>query len=300
MQQKSRIFFQELENDLTITNLLSIIGDSKNITSFLESQLFNNEKHINNLNHIDLNSMSLRNYITHNEQPLNPLMILCDEAQISLLENKEYNITLNFYTHNGIRHQLIEELSFLYPHISFNNIFFNIEVDYCGQLICNKNNSHLSSFDSFQERFGGIIHIYPEVAVISPKKLTVEMPAMIHLYENPFNFQAQVLNGMYKFHFSMASIDLLELIVNSFHQPKLHSDFLNRMENSPLKMMQYLHMSGLSFHETQTSPLPFSFKKDKFIGLAYFYNILSLYINNRNMFQSFYTSLLLEKQSKLF
>lgn len=296
MKKRSQIFFEQFEKKIQVANFLSITGSKESLYDFLETQLFNGERKITkSLTKFDINTMSLRNYRYDKDIQPDSFMILCDEATILKNNNKTYTLSVNFNTVNGMRQKLIEDLSLHYPTLIFQNNFFNIEHDYCGQIICKSGEANYYSYDSFHDRFGFSLHSIVTHSSLSLDRFIVEMPVSSVHHLNPFDFDTDPVHATYNMQFTLNSIDLLELIVTSFQNPELNQSFLERMENSPFKMLRFLKRSGFKICFSQSDEQPFSLIDDKIRGLAYFYSILQFYIQNRDFLQSCYTSLILEK-----
>lgn len=296
MLSRSQIFFKQFEYPIQVTNFLSITGKKEHICDFLETQLFNGERKIEkSLSKFDINTMSLRNYKFNNDKQDNPIMILCDEAYITKGNKNLWNIQVNFFTINGLRQQLISDLSYIYQELTFNNNFFNIENDYCGNSVFKYGEANYFSYDSFHERFGCSLHAMNFNTTVNIKNFTIEIPVSTVRHINPFNFDLEPIKDIYSLHFSLISIDLLEVIISSFKNPSLHQEFLEKVENSPFKMLRYLRKSGFKITFSNSDEAPFSLTEDKTRGLAYFFNIIQFYIEHRDFLQTCYTSLLLEK-----
>jgi hypothetical protein len=296
MQQRSRLFFEEIEKHQSLSNFLSISGSKENIKYFLNSQIDNKKDF--SLSKLQLNLLKLKNYKNEEKPSTESISILCDNAYLKR-ENETFYIHVKFVSLEGMRQKLLEDLSFSYPKLFFYNNFYNIDNDYFGQVTCREGELEYSFYDSFLDRFGMNINIFPHLSVMSTKNLKVEIPCQIIFHNNPFNFYDETISGMYNLQLSIASIELLEMICNSYKQPTLHKHFLIRMENSPFKMLNYLSMSGCKITPASDEAVIINFKEDEIRNLSYFYTILKLYESQRNVFQAFYTSLLLEKNNNL-
>lgn len=297
MSKRSQIFFKQFEKNIQISNFLSITGNKENICEFLETQLFNGTFKIEKpLHKFDINTMSLRNYKYYEDSNENSIMILCDEAYIVKSGSKSWTINVNFFTINGLRQQLLDDISKIYPNLTFNNNFFNIEHDYCGNAIFKYGSANYFHYDSFHDRFGCSFQSILINSSLNLNNLTLDIPVSTVRHINPFDFHNDPIQSVLNFQFSMISIELIEVIINSFQKPHLHKEFLERVENSPFKMLRYLRKSGFKITYLNSDEPPFSLIEDKTRGLAYFFSIIQFYMENRDFIQTCYTSLILEKK----
>lgn len=291
MSKTSYQFFEALESSMRVSNLLTISGSSEDIQFFLETQFFNGKKKVD-LKKIDLHSMSLRNHIYEEEHvDYEKITILCDEADIKPISNHKFQINVNFYSINGFRQKFLEQISKIYPNLEFTNSFFNIENDYCGRAIFEYGSYQLIEHDLFSNRFGSSFVANFSLSTLFTEQLVYEIPITISHYENPFDFYQIPHLELFILRVDMESLELLNLLTIESTE---HEELLEKLNYSSLEMIKKLTSTKFKIISLENDN-EFSFHNYPIIDLANFNNILTFYKNNFNVFNAFYTSLLLEK-----
>lgn len=294
MSQTSHQFFEALESSMTVSNLLTISGSKEDISFFLETQLFNGKKKIN-LKKIDLNTMSLRNH-TYEHEDINyeKITILCDEAEIKQETNNKFQINVNFYSIKGLRERFLEQISQSYKNIKFINSFFNIENDYCGRAIFEYGTYQLIEHDLFSNRFGAIFTANFQLSTLFTEQLVYEIPINLSRYENPFDFYQIPKLELYIMRVDLESLDLLNMLVKKHKNIDEQIILLDNLNYSPHNMLKKLISTNFTLISLETDEI-FSFSNYPIIDLSNFNNLLIFYKENIILFDSIYTSLLLEK-----
>lgn len=293
MSQTSHHFFKALESPMRLSNLLTIKGNIEDIGFFLSTQLFNGKKEVNPKK-LDLNSLSLRNYLLE-EDTVNydKITLLCDEAEIHKVE-EQYQINVNFFTINGIRQKFLEEIASCYPKISFINSFFNINSDYCGRAIFKNGEYQLIEHDLFSNRFGITFSANFSLSTMFTEQLVYEIPTNLSYYENPFDFYQAPKFELHIMRVDIPSLEILLPLVNKEKYPQEYQQLVEDVNYSTSNMIKKLINTQFALINLNNDE-KFSFHQYPIIDLSNFNNLLAFVKNNSNMFSAILTSLILEK-----